>query len=92
MQMGVVNNNSKFRVTPNRRFWEYDLELPIERLMDEYSNPNLRQNWLESLSPRQVTMLYAVNQAEADVSKTLPVAQMRKPSWNNPMIYSTIIW
>jgi len=78
MQMGVVNNNSKFRVTPNRRFWEYDLELPIERLMDEYSNPNLRQNWLESLSPRQVTMLYVVNQAEADVSKTLPVAQMRK--------------
>ena len=78
MQMGVVNNNSKFRVTPNRRFWEYDLELPVERLMDEYSNPNLRQNWLESLSPRQVTMLYAVNQAEADVSKTLPVAQMRK--------------
>lgn len=78
MQMGVVNNNSKFRVTPNRRFWEYDLELPIERLMDEYSNPNLRQNWLESLSPRQVTMLYAVNQVEADVSKALPVAQMRK--------------
>ena len=78
MQMGVVNNNSKFRVTPNRRFWEYDLELPVERLMDEYSNPNLRQNWLESLSPRQVTMLYAVNQEEADVSKTLPVAQMRK--------------
>lgn len=78
MQMGVVNNNSKFRVTPNRRFWEYDLELPVERLMDEYSNPNLRQNWLESLSPRQVTMLYAVNQVEADVSKALPVAQMRK--------------
>lgn len=78
MQMGVVSNNSKFRVTPNRRFWEYDLELPIERLMDEYSNPNLRQNWLESLSPRQVTMLYAVNQVEADVSKALPVAQMRK--------------
>jgi len=78
MQTVVVNSNGKFPITPNRRFWEYDLELPIERLMDEYSNPNLRQSWLESLSPRQVTMLYAVNQADADVSKTLPVSQMRK--------------
>ena len=77
MQMGVVNSG-KFRITPNRRFWEYDLELPIERLMDEYSNPNLRQSWLESLSPRQITMLYTVNQVDTDVSKALPVTQMRK--------------
>ena len=78
MQTVVVNSHGKFPITPNRRFWEYDLELPIERLMDEYSNPNLRQSWLESLSPRQVTMLYTVNQIAADISKTLPLVEMRK--------------
>lgn len=48
MQTAVITTN--FQITPNRKFWEHDLELPIEKLMTEYSDVSSRQNWIESLS------------------------------------------
>ena len=54
MKAVAVKNN--FQITPSRRFWECDLELPIERLMTEYSDFALRQSWLKSLSGRQINV------------------------------------
>lgn len=75
MQAVAVKNN--FHITPNRRFWEYDLELPIERLMNEYSDVTSRQNWLESLSGRQITILYAASR-NTDFADDMPLSDMRK--------------
>ena len=75
MQAVEVKNN--FHITPNRRFWEYDLELPIERLMSEYSDVESRQSWLESLSGRQITVLYAASH-DTHFADEMPLAEIRK--------------
>jgi len=75
MQTMAVTTN--FQITPNRRFWEHDLELPIERLMTEYSDVLSRQNWIESLSGRQLTVLYAASN-DLDFTQEVPLSKMRQ--------------
>lgn len=53
------------------------MELPIERLMTEYSDVSSRQNWIESLSGRQLTVLYAASN-DLDFTQEVPLSKMRQ--------------
>ncbi len=75
LQMGVVNSG-KFRITPNRRFWESHLEMPLDRLMQDYQDAKIRKNWLGSLSGRQLCLLFDLSMQKPP--HELSVQQMRK--------------
>ena len=53
------------------------MELPVERLMTEYRDVSSRQNWIGSLSGRQLTVLYAASH-NLEVPQGVPLSEMRK--------------
>ncbi|MBD0392227.1 hypothetical protein IC220_07440, partial [Wolbachia endosymbiont of Pentalonia nigronervosa] len=50
--MGMVN------FYPSREFWESSLEMPVSSLLKDFQNPVLRESWLNSLSARQLTVIF----------------------------------
>ncbi len=43
---------------PSRDFWENNLEMPISSLLKDFQNPILRESWLNSLSGRQLNVIF----------------------------------
>ncbi|GFR25811.1 putative phage related protein [Trichonephila clavata] len=43
---------------PSREFWESSLEMPVSSLLKDFQNPILRESWLNSLSGRQLTVIF----------------------------------
>ncbi|WP_349967796.1 hypothetical protein [Wolbachia endosymbiont of Armadillidium arcangelii] len=42
----------------NREFWESSLEMPVSFLLKDFQNPSLRESWLDSLSGRQLSVIF----------------------------------
>ncbi|WP_342068453.1 hypothetical protein [Wolbachia endosymbiont (group B) of Melanargia galathea] len=45
-------------IYPNRKFWEDDLEVPVNHLLDRFHNTKIRQSWINSLSGRQLNVIF----------------------------------
>ncbi|WP_338977117.1 MULTISPECIES: hypothetical protein [unclassified Wolbachia] len=43
---------------PSREFWESSLEIPFSPLFKDFQNPSLREIWLNSLSGRQLSVIF----------------------------------
>ncbi|MBA8770284.1 hypothetical protein HCR16_04100 [Wolbachia pipientis] len=43
---------------PSREFWESSLEMPVSSLLKDFQNPILCEGWLNSLSGRQLTVIF----------------------------------
>jgi len=43
---------------PSQEFWESDLEVPARNLFNNFKNFNARQDWLNSLSNKQVNVIF----------------------------------
>ncbi|MBD0392151.1 hypothetical protein IC220_06990, partial [Wolbachia endosymbiont of Pentalonia nigronervosa] len=43
---------------PSREFWESSLEMPVSSLLKKFQNPILRESWLNSLSGRQLSIIF----------------------------------
>ncbi|WP_265034133.1 MULTISPECIES: hypothetical protein [Wolbachia] len=42
----------------SEEFWESSLEMPISFLLKDFQNPSLRESWLNSLSGRQLSVIF----------------------------------
>lgn len=45
-------------IYPNRKFWEDDLEVPVNHLLDRFHNTKIRQSWIDSLSGKQLNIIF----------------------------------
>ncbi|WP_254229476.1 hypothetical protein [Wolbachia pipientis] len=45
-------------IYPNRKFWEDDLEVPVNHLLERFHNTQIRQSWINSLSGRQLNVIF----------------------------------
>lgn len=45
-------------IYPTRKFWEDDLEVPVNHLLDRFHNTKIRQSWIDSLSGRQLNIIF----------------------------------
>ncbi|MDR1139418.1 MAG: hypothetical protein LBJ80_04170 [Rickettsiales bacterium] len=45
-------------VHPSHEFWESDLEVPVNLLLDRFQDSNIRQSWLDSLSGKQLSIIF----------------------------------
>ncbi|WP_065106763.1 hypothetical protein [Wolbachia endosymbiont of Nomada ferruginata] len=45
-------------VYPNRKFWEDDLEVPVNYLLERFHNTEVRHSWMNSLSGRQLSVIF----------------------------------
>ncbi len=45
-------------VYPSHEFWESDLEVPVNLLLDRFQDSNIRQSWLDSLSGKQLSIIF----------------------------------
>lgn len=45
-------------VYPNLEFWEDDLEVPVNHLLERFHNTQIRQSWINSLSGRQLNVIF----------------------------------
>lgn len=45
-------------VHPSHEFWESDLEIPVNLLLDRFQDSNIRQSWLDSLSGKQLSIIF----------------------------------
>lgn len=43
---------------PSSEFRESSLEMPVSSLFKDFQNPILRESWLNSLSGRQLTVIF----------------------------------
>ncbi len=46
-------------IYPNRKFWEDDLEVPVNHLLDRFHNTKIRQSWIDSLSGKQLNTYFS---------------------------------
>lgn len=42
----------------SEEFWESSLEMPVSFLLKDFQNPSLRESWLNSLSGRQLSVIF----------------------------------
>lgn len=42
----------------SEEFWENNLEMPVSFLLKDFQNPSLRESWLNSLSGRQLSVIF----------------------------------
>ncbi|MFJ5423241.1 hypothetical protein ACIPNH_00775, partial [Wolbachia endosymbiont of Drosophila barbarae] len=42
----------------SEEFWESSLEMPVSFLLKDFQNPSLRESWLDSLSGRQLSVIF----------------------------------
>lgn len=45
-------------IYPSREFWENDLEIPAADLLFQFQDSNVRENWLHSLSGKQLNVIF----------------------------------
>ncbi len=45
-------------IYPSHKFWESDLEVPVNLLLDRFQDSNIRQSWLDSLSGKQLSIIF----------------------------------
>ncbi|WP_353277991.1 hypothetical protein [Wolbachia endosymbiont (group B) of Longitarsus flavicornis] len=45
-------------VYPSNEFWESDLEVPVNLLLERFQDSNVRQSWLDSLSGKQLSIIF----------------------------------
>jgi len=45
-------------IYPNLKFWEDDLEVPVNYLLERFQNTEIRQVWVDSLSGRQLSIIF----------------------------------
>lgn len=76
LQMVLNNEVLMERIHPNREFWESHLEMPLDRLIQDYQDAKIRKNWLDSLSGRQLGLLFDLSMKKPP--HELSVQQMRK--------------
>lgn len=43
---------------PSQEFWESSLEMPVLSLLNDFKNPNIRESWLNSLSGKQLSVIF----------------------------------
>ena len=58
LQMVLNNEVLMAKIHPNREFWESHLEMPLDRLIQDYQDAKIRKDWLDSLSGRQLGLLF----------------------------------
>ncbi|GFR06853.1 uncharacterized protein gp10 [Trichonephila clavata] len=46
------------QIYPNRKFWEDDLEVPVNYLLERFHNTEVRYSWMNSLSGRQLSVIF----------------------------------
>lgn len=76
LQMVLNNEVLMEKIHPNREFWESHLEMPLDRLIQDYQDAKIRKNWLDSLSGRQLGLLVDLSMQKP--IHELSVQQMRK--------------
>lgn len=76
LQMVLNNEGLMEKIHPNREFWESHLEMPLDRLIQDYQDVKVRKNWLDSLSGRQLGLLFDLSMKKPP--HELSVQQMRK--------------
>jgi hypothetical protein len=76
LQMVLNNEVLMAKIHPNREFWESHLEMPLDRLIQDYQDAKIRKNWLDSLSGRQLGLLFDLSMKKPP--HELSVQQMRK--------------
>lgn len=42
----------------SEEFWENNLEMPVSFLLKDFQNPSLHESWLNSLSGRQLSVIF----------------------------------
>ncbi|MDN5248197.1 MAG: hypothetical protein QWI36_03620 [Wolbachia endosymbiont of Tyrophagus putrescentiae] len=45
-------------IYPSCKFWEDDLEMPVNLLLERFYNAEIRQSWIDSLSGRQLNIIF----------------------------------
>jgi hypothetical protein len=76
LQMVLNNEVLMAKIHPNREFWESHLEMPLDRLIQDYQDAKIRKDWLDSLSGRQLGLLFDLSMQKPP--HELSVQQMRK--------------
>ena len=76
LQMVLNNEVLMAKIHPNREFWESHLEMPLDRLIQDYQDAKIRKDWLDSLSGRQLGLLFDLSIQKPP--HELSVQQMRK--------------
>ncbi|MFT4327630.1 MAG: hypothetical protein AB3P07_03315 [Wolbachia pipientis] len=57
-------------IHPSYKFWESDLEVPINLLLDRFQDSNIRQSWLDSLSGKQLSIILTLPRKSREEVKT----------------------